>query len=219
MTVLWLLLMFTTPHHTPWALKPLPHSFALSFLRSIFLPLSLSLYLSYTLQFANPTLSIFDAHFNVQPYLSLAFLRLFAFPLLLLFRFRISLFSNSDNPELHGDGRRQGQSPWRSLPLQDFWFPQRWFDLIHSNSLQLSIRAFFFRVCWNTRFHCLAIIARSPCLDPLNLNPRFVLRVNCAPDRRACSCLCGSAICLFFIFVFVFFPLCDFVSVFILIMG
>lgn len=47
MTVSWLLLMFTTPHHTPWALKPLPHSFALSLLRSIFLPLSFSLSILY----------------------------------------------------------------------------------------------------------------------------------------------------------------------------
>ena len=188
--------------------------------------LSPSLYLSYTLQFANPTfsfsLSIFDTHLSIQPYLSRS---RFPFPfshflllLLLLFRsvFRISsVFPNSDNPELDGDGRRQGQSPRRSLLWQALRFPQRWFDLIWF--IPISIRAFFFRVSLsrNARFYCLA---RNHCsIRRISIRDSFCVSIARPTDEPVHACV---ALDSFVCFCFCLFFLCVFVSVFLfLILG
>lgn len=200
-----------TPHREPSNPHPIHSLFFLSLS-----PLSRSHYLSHTLQFANPTLSlsIFDAHLSIQPYLSRS---RFPFPfshflllLLLLFRsvFRISsVFPNSDNPELDGDGRRQGQSPRRSLLWQALRFPQRWFDLIWF--IPISIRAFFFRVSLETHVFIasLAIIARS-------VESQSAIPSACQLRARQTSLFMLVWLwILLFVFVFVYF-FCVFLLVF-----
>lgn len=124
MTVSWLLLMFTTPHHT---LSPQTLT---AFIRSLFpsLYLSTSLLLSIYLIPCNSQTLPSQSSTRASTFNPISLSHSFSYSHFLSFFcsvFGSLCFPNSENPELHGDGRRQGQSPRRSLPLQDFRFPQR----------------------------------------------------------------------------------------------